>query len=91
MDLAVAGQHGDGNFENNAVYIEAGQRIGRVIVVIVEIENVLIEDAAAYRLPKVQRIERGPQIDKERIRHRSREHLDIVPQLIDTLRAQLAS
>ena len=35
MDLAVDGQHGDGNFEHDGVHVEARDRIGSIVVSVV--------------------------------------------------------
>ncbi len=83
MHQTVGRQHGDRNFENDAVYVEAGQSIGRVVVVIVGIDGRL-QHAAARRHAEVQRIESRAQVDEERVGNRSGENADTARQVIES-------
>src|SRR6516164_2869564 len=87
MDLAVHSQHADGNFKNNGVDVEARNRIGSVVALIVRID-------VGWQNPphphaEVKRVEGSAEVDVERIIDRSGKHSHAVSQVIDALVEQV--
>src|ERR1019366_3074286 len=87
--FSLARQHGDGHFQNDRVDIETGQGVRREVLE-VGVVDVRLQYASAGSGAEVQRVERGPQIDEERIRHRTGENTDTVRQGEDPLLTKLS-